>query len=387
MLGCYLPPALQSTHRASLWLFPLVSLYAALIMPLTFYAFNYPDGLPGLADRTGHAYEMFFGIGLGLVAGYLSGTVRCDVMLLLAGGWVMGRVTHLWMPWSWLSLLTQTVFCLVLLVVLVPKLNVAKRWRTRMMVPLLLALGLIPLVTVLSGVTSSPWVLHDKLAGVSLLLFSLLMMYIGGRAIAPAAAGAHYRLGRDLQARVQPEIEGPLIIILALAAFSRPFDYLPVTGLLAMTAGVLVLIRLYRWQLWLILRRVDVICLSLGYAWLGVGLIVLGINLAFGWRVTAAMHLITIGAIGTLSTGMMARVVLQRTVKQPPPPMGLMIIAACIGFSAITRFSADLVQPELRALWLQLSVVGWSTAYAALSVWLVAAITHPRQRIETRVKF
>ncbi|MCH8531497.1 MAG: NnrS family protein [Saccharospirillum sp.] len=376
VLDWYLHPSVQSSHRSSLWFFPLVSAYATVIMPLTIYSFMFADGLPGLQDRTGHAYEMFFGLGLGLVAGYLLGRQKLYMLLALMGSWMLARVSHLWLPWSLPALGIQGLFTVLMLSQLVPRLRVAKRWRNRMLVPLLTALLLLPLAAVTAAVKTTSWSFHWETAGSSLLLFSLLMSYMGGRAIAPAAAAAHHQRKYELAARVQPRIEAWLIIVIGLAALLLPFVDSWLTGVLSGVAGMLVLYRLGRWRLWPVRRHADLICMGVGYAWLGLGLLVFGVYQMLSLPPTAALHFITVGALGTLSTGMMARVVLRRTLKVAPPPIGLVLITASIAFSALARFGADLDLWLVRDLWLRLSVVAWSTAYAGLTVWLVTALIY-----------
>lgn len=376
MLHFYLSPHWSSTHRAALWFFPLVSAYAALIMPLTLYSFVYPDGLPGLADRTGHAYEMFFGIGLGLVAGYLLGVQKRSVLAILLLGWAASRISHLWFPFSWWALGCQALFVVALLWQVVPKLRVARKWRNRALVPLMVLLGLLPLITVLAAQASDAWTQHNRLAGSSVLLFALLMVYMGGRAIAPAAAGAHLERGRELQARVQPRLEGALILLLGGAAVIQPWTWPELVGVLVAVAGALVLVRLARWRLGSLWGRTDLLCLGVGYGWLGFGLLLFGVTRLLQWPSTAVLHLITVGALGTLSTGMMARVVLRRTLGVPPPPAGLVLITLCLAIATLSRCAADLHWLLARADWLRVSVAAWSTAYAGLTVWLFMAVLY-----------
>lgn len=101
------------------------------------------------------------------------------------------------------------------------------------------------------------------------------MLFIGGRMLAPAAAGEFYRQGMELGARVQPNIEASLIITIAAAYLLAPVA-VPFSGMLLILCGVLAGIRLFRWQLWHCLARPDLICLGLGYGWLALGLILLG---------------------------------------------------------------------------------------------------------------
>ena len=92
-------------------------------------------------------------------------------------------------------------------------------------------------------------------------------------------------------------LEGALIVAMMISLLWTPFCAL---------AGATALVRLARWRLWALRRRPDLLCLASGYAWLALGLVAFGAAAALGRYEAQAVHLITVGAIGTLTFNVMA---------------------------------------------------------------------------------
>ncbi|HSH26447.1 MAG TPA: NnrS family protein, partial [Wenzhouxiangella sp.] len=194
-----------------------------------------------------------------------------------------------------------------------------------------------------------------------------------GRLIAPAAAGMIERSGGSMEARVQPRIEGAILLAMVGAALTGPLAGLasPVTalhGLLLMLAGALAITRLLRWQLWRCSARPDLICLGIGYSWLGLGLIVLGLSRGFDFGLArpAATHAITIGALGTLTTCIMLRTRLLR-LRHELTRFGpaFMTMTGLIGLATLARLLlAD------SAAGLLLAATAWMLALGLLFVLL-----------------
>jgi uncharacterized protein involved in response to NO len=199
------------------------------------------------------------------------------------------------------------------------------------------------------------------------LLFALLMAFMGGRIIAPAAGGAAEREGLELEARVQPRLEAALIVLLIVAAGALFFpEGRLLAGACAVAAGGVVSVRLLRWRLWF-WRRPDLVCLGLGYGWLGLGLVLYGAGIYFQQHPIVALHVITIGALGTLSTGVMTRLLHQhsgeRHSRAPAPPLRIVLVtAALFAVSAALRVPAGLVAADRMGL-LWASAACWSCAY------------------------
>ncbi|MCC5857906.1 MAG: NnrS family protein [Ectothiorhodospiraceae bacterium] len=332
-------------------LFPLAALQAALIVPASLYGMRSgAPALAGLSSPLGHAHELLFGFALAVVGGYLINRIRRDVLWLLAGIWLMARILFLYLPGSMLATLANVAFAVLLIWHAAPQfLRAAKRWRNRLIGPLLIALGLTA-----AGYHLAGFPLRPRIVEMSLLLFALLMLFMGGRIIAPAVAGAIERAGGQLTARVQPGIEGSLILLLLGALLVRPLPQgAGISGLMLLIAGFLAAVRLLRWQPWRIRQRPDLLCLILGYAWLAVALGLLGGAWTIGLSAPgAATHALTVGAMGTLTATVMARVRLVRRRLDPAREWSTPVIALLVSLAAVLR-------------------VGWPAADAAL--WVASA--------------
>lgn len=306
------------------WFFPLAALYGALALPL--FAAGWTGLIaapPGLQTSAGHAHELLFGYALAVVCGFLVNRVEGPRLALLVGLWLCARLAFLFVPESLLAAAANIGFASVVAATAAPRfMKAAKKWRNRLTGPLVLALCTCAAVFHLILARGGGFALYVVL-GEAVVLFAMLMLFFGGRLIAPAAAGVIERSGGSMEARVQPRIEGAILLTMIGAALTGPLAGLayPVAvlhGLLLMLAGALAITRLLRWRLWRCSARPDLICLGVGYSWLGLGLIVLGLSRGFDFGLAnpAATHAITIGALGTLTSCVMLRTRLLRLRRE-----------------------------------------------------------------------
>jgi len=370
------PPHLNAPRRivTETHLFPLAAGWAAFAVPFSVHGLLGGSAVPpGLATSTGHAHELLFGYALAVVAGFLINRVTPSRLWLLIGCWGAGRVAFIFAPDTIVALLANGAFAVLLGLTAAPRfMKAAKKWRNRIIGPLVLALCATLICFHAMAVAGAGGRLF-AVAGIGVLLLALLMLFFGGRLIAPAAAGAIEAIGGRLEARVQPRLEGLLLgCMLAAIGSLIVFRFIPspvpalavLPGFLLITAGVLALIRLLRWQLWLCGRRIDLICLGLGYAWLGVGLVAYGLNLglAIGPSMAVTTHAITIGALGTLTCNVMARVRLLRLRIPPQRRFGrLAVMTLAMSAAAVLRILAD-----TQALWLYAAAACWALAQLIL---------------------
>ena len=236
-----------------------------------------------------HAHEMLFGFALAVVAGNQLGPAKGARILLLFSLWVLARIAFLLHPSGWTGAVANAGFAAALAVQIAPRLvRSAKKWRNQALPAVLVALCI------------AAAALHIRAA---VLLFAALMLFMGGRILAPTIAGQLQRQGVHLGPRVQPRLEAALLVVMPLALLFNP---------LCIVAGILAGVRMLRWRLWALRGRPDLLCLAAGYAWLAAGLI------AFGLRAdTRLMHLITVGALGTLTFNVMAMSWLLRARQAP----------------------------------------------------------------------
>jgi uncharacterized protein involved in response to NO len=320
--------------------FPAAATYGAVVVPLSVHGMLSGNALlPGLAGITGHAHELLFGYALAVVAGFLVTRTTQARLGWLFGAWVAARAAFLALPGSAWSLAADIAFAALLALLAAPQfLKGAKKLRNKAFAPLLIALCLAVPAFQLGLLTGRHWLQFLALQE-AVLLFALLMLFMGGRIIAPAAAGAIQRAGGHLEARVQPRIEAALLVVMALAAVALavPGGRAAAGGLL-LAAALLALLRLARWRLWACAGRPDLWCLGVGYLWLVIGLALLGLS----WSVQllpagSATHAVTLGALGTLTTAVMARVRLARNRRDPAEMRTLPWITAAIALATLLR--------------------------------------------------
>lgn len=331
--------ARQPAPGAERWFFPAAALYGAVAVPLSVHAMLGGGlRLPGLAAPAGHAHELLFGYALAVVAGYLVGRTGALRLALLLALWLMARASYLMAPEGALAAILNVGFAGALAFTVAPKLiRAAKKLRNKLLGPLILAIGL-AVAAFHAAPLAEMSLLRPVILRESVVLLALLMLFMGGRIIAPAVAGAIERAGGRLEARVQPRIEGALLAVMVVAAVSAPVPQGRwLAGGCLLLAGALVAVRLLRWRLWKCWQRSDLLCLGAGYAWLAAGLLMLGGAWLSGTHSVAAVHGITVGALGTLTTTVMARVYQIKSGRFPEGDGTLPLIALAMSAAAVAR--------------------------------------------------
>jgi len=332
------------------------------------------DAFPALASSTGHAHEMLFGFALAVVVGNQLGPISRLRLAALAGLWVVARATFLWAPQSIAAASANIAFAALLATQLAPRLLLAaKKWRNQSLPLVLTAICACSIAFQLVAQSGFAAAEHTIL-GVAVLLFALLLLFMGGRVIAPSVAGQFHRQGGNLDARVQPRIEGGLIIAMAVAVATslfagwRPFALLE--ALAAAVAGALSAVRLWRWRLWALQARPDLLCLAAGYGWLALGLLWYGAAVAAGRYQTAALHIVTVGALGTLTLNVMAMTWTLKAGQDPSRDRVRVWATVLLGAAALARVLAGLGTFDAQTLLVVASIM-WSSAFALLLALLV----------------
>jgi uncharacterized protein involved in response to NO len=135
-------------------------------------------------------------------------------------------------------------------------------------------------------------------------------------------------------------------------------------------AGALSTVRLLRWRLWVLRGRPDLLCLAAGYGWLAIGLLLYGAALAAGRYQTTALHIIMVGALGTLTLNVMAMTWTLKARQDPSRARVRVGATILIGAAALTRALAGLAVFDPQVL-LVIAATAWSSAFALLLVLFV----------------
>lgn len=347
--------------------YPAAAVYAALALPLSVVGMVAPGWAPaGLRLPAGHAHELLLGFALAVVAGNQLGAARPRAVAALLLLWLAARAAFLVAPGSMPAIVANAAFAAALAWRVVPRLaGAAKKWRNRVLPTVLAAL-----CGMAAYVQFARWRDDTPMSGAPLQvlvsLFALLMLFMGGRIVAPAIAGQFYHQGQNLSARVQPHLEAAMLacglllpLLLVVPGAQR------LAGAAAAVAGALALVRLVRWRLWDVHGRPDLWCLAAGYAWLGVGLVALGTAVASGRHTLAALHVITVGALGTLTFNVMAMTTTLRARR------GLADVPLIVGGTALLAGATVLrvlgsIDGSGAWAWIAAAALCWSAAFFVL---------------------
>lgn len=181
-----------------------------------------------------------------------------------------------------------------------------------------------------------------------------------------------------------PEIAAPMtgfdritlaVSLAALAVWVADGDGIAAGGGFAL-AGILHLARLSRWRGWQTTGESLVTILHVGYFWVGIGLVLLGLSMLVDTVPrTAALHVLTLGAMGTMILAVMTRAILGHTGRALTAGCGTLTIYVLVTGALFLRVANEVTaMPEL--VWL--SALAWSGAFG-LFVWIYAPMmTRPK---------
>jgi uncharacterized protein involved in response to NO len=118
----------------------------------------------------------------------------------------------------------------------------------------------------------------------------------------------------------------------------------PASGGLLVLAGVLQLARLARWSGWRTAREPLVFILHLSYAWLGLGLLLLGGSF-FIWCIPAssALHALSAGAMASMTLAVMTRATLGHPGRELRADGWTQAIYVLVTSGALVRFAAPML--------------------------------------------
>ncbi|WP_293903974.1 NnrS family protein [Phenylobacterium sp.] len=380
------PPFLRLGFRPFFLLGPAWAVIALVLWLLTIGGVA---ALPtAFAPLVWHRHEMLFGFVGAVVAGFLltaipNWTGRPAIagwpLGALAGLWAAGRVALLVSAWTGpVAAAVLDVSFYVVLAGLVAREIVAARNRNLPIAGLVLLLG------VANGAdhAGAAGLLADGDLGIRAALAIMVMMIsvVGGRIIPAFTRNWLVKQGIE---RGLPKPSPPLdLAVLALSAASLGAwtaapDWTPAGGLLAAAAG-LQFLRLSRWSGLRCARDPLVLILHVGYLWIPAGLALLGASL-LGAPVprSAAIHALTVGAMGTMVLAVMTRAILGHTGRELVAGLPTSLIYALVTMGALLRVAASLGLFDY-ALGMDAAAIAWAGAFILFLVRFGPMLFRPR---------
>ncbi|MGZ8453638.1 MAG: NnrS family protein [Candidatus Binatia bacterium] len=332
-----------------------------------------------------HSHEMIFGYTAAVIAGFLLTAVRNWTEMATAQGWSLVALTLIWclariLPF-FPSALSAEMIALVDLSFLpalavgigVPLVRRGDR-RNLLFLPLIAVFWLANLLVHLALLGFAPNLAHQAvLLGLDLVV--LLIVIMGGRVIPFFTEGAL----QGVRIKRWSVIEWFTIIsVIAFTLAEFLFIDPRIAGVFAGVAAIANGIRLGGWythRLW----RVPLLwVLHLGYSW-----IVVGFTLKAGSGLAVippqfTLHAFSLGAIGVLTMGMMARVSLGHTGRPLKVGPGMASAFAAVNLAAVTRGLLPILHPHWFSQLVILSGGLWLVGYAIFIVVYVPILLRPR---------
>jgi uncharacterized protein involved in response to NO len=370
ILRDYRGPALFSFGFRPFFLF--AALWAAATIPLWIAALLLGSGaLATLVTRDWHVHEQLFGYTGAVIVGYLTvaganWTGRFPVAGRPIAGllalWLAGRAAMLASA-VWPALATVDASFLILFALALWREQLAARnWRS---VAPCIVLSLLACADVLFHLAPF-W---SQLAAVSermaIALVAFLIAMVGGRLV--PSFTRNWMAQRKLKPEPPPYDRLDLAGVALAAAALLAWVLLPtsrLSGALLLLAGAAALVRLLRWRGWTALSEPMVWILHAGYAWLALGLALLGLSIVMPGQmpVTAAIHALTAGAIGVMTLAVMTRTSRSHTGRAREADAVTVAIYLLINGAAALRVAASLWMARQFEL-LTLAAAGWTLAF------------------------
>jgi uncharacterized protein involved in response to NO len=348
--------------------FILAALAAAFLIPLWVMLFTGQlSRVFAMGPISWHAHEMLFGYTGAVLAGFLLTAVRNWTKGMTPEGISLGAIVVFWLTgrvcsWAgeptglWVGAVADGLFWLSVAVGIGRPIISAKNWRNVAFLPLLAVLAVADIILHLQAPL---WqrVAYDLALNAILIILAI----VGGRII-PLFTG-----NAVAEAKVR---ERGLLDRLALASLVvlMVVDTLPITpaiqGACALLAGALHLLRMVGWGGSKTFTRPILLVLHAGYFFLALGLLAKGASGAVAlFPRSIAVHLLTVGALGLLTLGMLSRVALGHTGRKLVISQVMVLGYLAITGAALVRVFVPLIWPTslLLALWVAAGL--WAVSF------------------------
>lgn len=345
------------------------ALWAVIAVPLWLWVHLGGEGGPAV-DRDWHVHEMLFGYVGGVIAGFLltavpnwtgrlpiTGTPLVGLVCL----WLAGRVAILLAPTLPAAAAIDAAFLVVFAGVIWREVLAGRNWRN------------LPVAVMVTLLALANLAFHGRLVLPDLGppaergavgMIALLIAFIGGRVVPSFTRNWLVQVGRTpLPATTDRVDKAGVVVVAAAVAAWIAFPDQRLTGIALCLGGLITLFRLSRWRTTRVLDEPLVWSLHTGYAWLGLGLILVGASVLVPAALprTAGLHALLTGAAGVMTLAMMTRATLGHTGRERFADRATVTLYLAVNLSAACRVAAAFAldgRPVLLA--------------AAASLWVVA---------------
>lgn len=337
-----------------------------------------------------HAHEMIFGYGLAVVAGFFLTAVpswtkrqpvRGALLAILFGLWLLARIagwTSAWLPPVAVAL-PELAFIGFLSVLVAQALLTGWSKRNLVFLPVLIVLfvaaGLhhLAAMEVVDGTSEI-----GHLLAIDALL--VLLTVVGGRIVPAFTTNVLRREGIEPLPRAADARDMlALLTVVALLVADAVAPGSVATGWVALAAGLVAALRMAGWRAGRVLSSPILWILHLGYAWLALGLLLKGLALVTGaLPETAALHALTVGALGSMTLGVMSRAGLGHTGRPLQVSRAVAVAYLLVSVAAVGRVAWPIFELPLHDAAMLASGLTWSAAFLIFTITYWPVLTRPR---------
>lgn len=324
-----------------------------------------------------HGHEMLFGYTAAVIAGFLLTAVRNWTGIAtwtgprlagLAGVWLLGRV----LPWIGgvpvaLLITVDVAFLPLVAVSLVRPLWRGQHRVNRVFLVLLGGMALanllshLQLLGAVDGLGDMRRVMLDLILAVIALVAGRVMPFFTQNVLPGFRPRQRLWVERLTLASLVP-----IIVLQSIAIVPAP-----VLGLLWLVFTTVQVVRLRGWFDKRIFTIPVLWVLHLGYAWVVLGALLTGLAGFDLFPATSALHALTVGGIGVITVGMMARVARGHTGRPIDVTRAITLAFMAINLAALVRVFGTAWWPGGYAHWVDLSGALWVLGFA-LFLWQYA---------------
>lgn len=372
----YSGPPLFSFGFRPFFLFSAI--WAAAAVPIWIAALFLGDGaVGGLDGRLWHTHEMLFGYLAGVIAGFLltavpNWTGRLPVtggrLMALFALWAAGRLAG-FLPASMtgLAAVVDSAFLIAFAAVIWREVLAAGNRRNLPVCLMVTVLAAANVAFHLRGVIPPVGPGAERAA---VAVITGLIVLIGGRVTPSFTRNWTTAQGLSQHPAAFGRFDGGVMALtgLALAGWvAAPLS--PMAGGAMVLAGLANLARLARWRGWLARSEPLVWILHAGYAWIGLGLGLLGLAALAPDAVpyTAGIHALTAGAMGVETLAMMTRATRGHTGRPRVADRATTAIYLLVLAAAAVRVAAPFLA-DWTVVLVSVSATLWALAFAGFAL-------------------
>ncbi len=346
------------------------------------HGLDLPTAMPPVAW---HAHEMLFGFAMAAVAGFMltaipNWTGRLPLsgrpLALLAGLWLAGRIATATSAWigPLAGAAIDLAFPAALLAVVVREVAAGRNWRNLPVCAGAAMLLVANLLTHLEPLGVAAAGLGQRLAIGAL---AMLVALIGGRIVPSFTTNALRRQGAARLPAAFGRFDRVLLAasVVTMAGWVAAPEW-PLVGGLLVAAGLGHAVRLARWRPLATRGEPLLWVLHLGYAWLALGLVLLGADAlrgSFGQH----LHALTAGCFPTMILAVMSRATLGHTGRELKAGRLTTAAYVLVGLGAVARVAAHAF-PAVYLSLVGFAGLAWAGGFALFLVVYAPMLLRPR---------